>query len=132
MDSGCAVRFGGTGQMACAALRLKGQVMPGADEVRSRGEWDKLTIAGGCADLRVSQRTCYECRAKGRALRVRHATGRQPPRPPMRVPAVAPRPLVRQAMAAGIYDQACMFIYGKASGFFSGRKAIILRGVLWA
>jgi len=43
--------------------------MSGADEVGSRRERDKLTIAEVCADLGVSRRTFYEWRAKNRAPR---------------------------------------------------------------
>lgn len=43
--------------------------MPGADEVGTRRERDKLTIAEVCADLGISRRTFYEWRAKNRAPR---------------------------------------------------------------
>jgi len=38
--------------------------MSGADEVRSRRERDKLTIAEVCADPGISRRMFYECRPK--------------------------------------------------------------------
>ena len=41
--------------------------MPGADQLRSSRERDKLTIAEVCADRGISRRTFYEWRAKGRA-----------------------------------------------------------------
>lgn len=43
--------------------------MPGANEVRSHRERDKLTIAEVCADLVISRRTFYEWRARGTAPR---------------------------------------------------------------
>lgn len=100
--------------------------MPGADEVRSRRERDKLTIAEVCADLGISPRTFYEWRARGRAPRVHHAAERQPPRPPLRIPAVAARPLARQATTTDTRGQTGMFFYGKAGRFFPEPRAIIL------
>ena len=41
--------------------------MPGADEIRSLREPDKLTVAEVCADLGISRRTFYEWRMKNRA-----------------------------------------------------------------
>src|SRR5437764_3146679 len=67
--SGCACWFGGLGRTAGVARRLRGNVMAVADDVRSRRERDKLTIAEVCADLGISRRTFYEWRAKGRAPR---------------------------------------------------------------
>jgi excisionase family DNA binding protein len=55
--------------MTAAALRLRGVVMAGADQLRGSRERDKLTIAEVCADLGISRRTFYEWRAKGRAPR---------------------------------------------------------------
>jgi len=49
------------------ALWPRGIVMPGADEVRSLRERDKLTIAEVCADLGISRRTFYEWRMKNKA-----------------------------------------------------------------
>jgi predicted DNA-binding transcriptional regulator AlpA len=102
------------------------------DEVRSRRERDKLTIAEVCADLGISRRTFYEWRAKGRTPRVHHVAERQPPRPPVRIPAVAARPLARQAMTTDTRGQTCMFFYGKAGRFFPEQKAIILPEEFWA
>ena len=67
--SSCARRFGGLGRTTGAAPRLRGPVVPGADDVRGRRERDKLTIAEVCSDLSISRRTFYEWRAKGRAPR---------------------------------------------------------------
>ena len=46
---------------------LRGTVVPGADEVGTRRERDKLAIAEVCADLGISRRTFYEWRTKNRA-----------------------------------------------------------------
>jgi excisionase family DNA binding protein len=53
--------------MSGAPWRLRGTVMPGADEIRDPRERDKLTIAEVCADLGISRRTFYEWRMKNRA-----------------------------------------------------------------
>ena len=106
--------------------------MASVDQLRGTRERDKLTIVEVCADLGISRRTVYEWRAKGRAPRVQHAAERQPPRPPVRIPTVAARPLARQAMTTDTRGQTCMFFYGKASRFFSEQKAIILPEEFWA
>ena len=59
----------GSPSWTTSATRLRGAVMPGADQLRSSRERDKLTIAEVCADLGISRRTFYEWRAKGRAPR---------------------------------------------------------------
>jgi excisionase family DNA binding protein len=66
--NGCVGQLGGQSLTAGAALRLRGVVMPGVDQIRSR-ERDKLTVAEVCADLGISRRTFYEWRAKGTAPR---------------------------------------------------------------
>ena len=96
--NGCAGQFGGLSRTTNAALGLTGTPMPDADEVRSRRERDKLIIAEVCADLGISRRTFYERRVKGGTPKVHHAAERQPPPPPARTPAMAARPLARQAM----------------------------------
>jgi predicted DNA-binding transcriptional regulator AlpA len=106
--------------------------MPSADEVRSCRERDKLTIAEVCADLGISRGTFYEWRAEGGAPSVHHAAERQPPRPPVRIPAVAARPLARQAMTTDTRGQTCMSFYGKAGRLFPEQKAIILPEEFWA
>jgi hypothetical protein len=57
--------------------------MPGVDEVHSRRERDKLTVAKVCTDLGIIRRTFYEWRAKGKAPRLHHAAEWQPARPPV-------------------------------------------------
>jgi hypothetical protein len=104
-------------------------VMPSADEVRGRRERNKLTSAGVSADLGISRRTFYESRARAR---VHHAAERQPPHPPVRIPAVAARLLGRQATTSDTRAQICMFFYGKAGRFFPEQRAIILAEELWA
>jgi predicted DNA-binding transcriptional regulator AlpA len=52
-----------------STTRLRGAVMPGADQLRGPRERNKLTIAEVCADLGISRRTFYEWRAKDRAPR---------------------------------------------------------------
>ena len=59
----------GSPSWTTSATRLRGAVMPGADQLRGSRERDKLTIAEVCADLGISRRTFYEWRAKGRAPR---------------------------------------------------------------
>jgi hypothetical protein len=55
----------GSPSWTTSATRLRGAVMPGADQLRGSRERDKLTIAAVCADLGISRRTFYEWRAKG-------------------------------------------------------------------
>jgi excisionase family DNA binding protein len=50
-------------------VRLRGIVVPGADQLPGSRERDKLTIAEVRAYLGISRRTFYEWRAKGRAPR---------------------------------------------------------------
>src|SRR5262249_59566863 len=59
-----ACRFGHPGRVIGAPRRLRGTVMPGADEAGNRRERDKLTIAEVCADLGISRRTFYEWRSE--------------------------------------------------------------------
>ncbi len=57
---------------------------------------------------------------------------RQLPRPPVRISAVAARPLARQTMTTDTSRQICMLSYGTAGRFFPEQKAIILPGGFWA
>jgi hypothetical protein len=100
--------------------------MPGVDEVHSRRERDKLTIAKVCADLGIIRRAFYESRTKGRTPRVHHAAERQPARPPARAPAVADRPLARRARTTETRGQYCIFVYDKTGRFCPEQKAVIL------
>jgi hypothetical protein len=106
--------------------------MPGVDEVHSRRERDKLTVAKVCADLGIIRRTFYEWRAKGKAPRLHHAAEWQPARPPVRVPAVAARPLARQAATTEIRGRTRIVVYGQAGRFFPEQKATIMSEEFWA
>jgi Helix-turn-helix domain len=105
--------------------------MPGVDGIRGRWERDKLTIAEVCAVLGISHRTLYEWRAKRRAPRMHHAAGRQPPRSPFRIPAVAACPLARQAMTTDTSGQTYISFYGKAARFLPEKEAIIPPAEFW-
>jgi hypothetical protein len=106
--------------------------MPCVDEVHSRRERDKLTAAKVCADLGIIRRTFYEWRAKGTVPRVHHAADWQPAHPPVRVLAVAARPLARQVTTTEIRGQTRIVVYGQTGRFFPEQKAIILPEEFWA
>jgi hypothetical protein len=106
--------------------------MPGADRLRGSRERDKLTITEVCPDLGIDRWTFYEWRAKGREQRAHQVSERQPPRPPVRISAVAARPLPRQTMTTDTRHPTGISFYSKAGRFFAEQKAIILPEKFWA